>query len=98
MILTTRTTALFLLLLPAAAIAQGPATPTAPGVPASAEATEMRQKMRAACSVDVQKFCGQIERGKGMLRACLEQHQNDLSEACRAARAERAAAKAKSKG
>jgi hypothetical protein len=33
-----------------------------------------------------------------MLRACLEQHQNDLSETCRAARAERAAAKAKSKG
>jgi hypothetical protein len=58
----------------------------------------MRQKMRAACSTDVQKFCGQIERGKGMLRACLEQHQNDLSETCRAARAERAAAKAKSKG
>jgi hypothetical protein len=57
----------------------------------------MRQKMRAACSADVQKFCGQIERGKGMLRACLEQHQTDLSEGCRAARAERAAAKAKGK-
>jgi hypothetical protein len=97
MILTTRTTAL-LLLLPAAAIAQGPATPAAPGMPASAEATEIRQKMRAACSADVQKFCGRIERGKGLLRACLEQHQNDLSETCRAARAERAAAKAKSKG
>jgi hypothetical protein len=98
MTLTTRTTALLLLLLPAEAIAQGPATPAAPGTPPSAEVKEMRQKMRAACSADVQKFCGQIERGKGMLRACLEQHQNDLSETCRAARAERAAAKAKSKG
>jgi hypothetical protein len=58
----------------------------------------MREKMRTACSADVQKFCGQIERGKGMLRACLEQHANDLSEACRTARAERAAVKAKSKG
>jgi hypothetical protein len=31
MILTIRTTALCLLLLPAAAVAQGPATPAAPG-------------------------------------------------------------------
>lgn len=94
MTLTIRTTALLLLLLPAGAIAQAP---SAPGTPPSAEVKEMRQKMRAACSADVQKFCGQIERGKGMLRACLEQHQSELSEGCRAARAERAAAKAKGK-
>ena len=88
-----RSAALFaLLLLPAAAFAQAPAA--AP----SADVTEMREKMRTACSADVQKFCGQIERGKGQMRACLEEHASDLSEACRAARAERAALKTKSKG
>jgi hypothetical protein len=91
MTLKTRTTALFLLLLPAAAVAQSPANPP------SAEATGMREKMRVACSADVQKFCPQIERGKGMLRACLEEHKSDLSEACRSVRAERAAARAKGK-
>jgi cysteine rich repeat protein len=87
-----RVAALFaVLLLPAVGVAQTPAAPP------SAEATEMREKMRAACSADVQKLCGQIERGKGQMRACLEEHASDLSEACRAARAERAALKAKSK-
>lgn len=96
MTLTMRSTGLLLLLLPAAAaIAQGPATPPATGTPPSPDKAEMREKMRAACSADVQKFCAQIERAKGALRACLEQHQNDLSEACRSARAERAAAKGK---
>jgi cysteine rich repeat protein len=87
----THNLALFLLLLPAAAVAQTPAAPP------SEEVAGMREKMRTACSADVQKFCGQTERGKGMMRACLEQHASDLSETCRAARAERAAAKAKSK-
>jgi hypothetical protein len=89
----TRGTAAFLLLLvPAAAIAQTPAAPP------SAEVKEMREKMRAVCSADVQKFCAQIERGQGQMRACLQAHENELSADCRAARAERAAAKAKSKG
>jgi hypothetical protein len=87
-----RSVALLLLHLPAAAIAQDPAR--AP----SAETSELREKLRAACSADVQKLCPQIERGKGMIRACLQAHEGDLSEACRAARAERAAARAKGKG
>lgn len=88
---TANSLALLLMLLPAAAIAQS-------GAPApSPEVAEMREKMRAACSTDVQKFCDQIERGKGMMRACLEEHASDLSEACRTARAERAALKAKGK-
>jgi hypothetical protein len=53
--------------------------------------------MRAACSADVQKFCSGIERGKGLMRACLDQHQKELSAGCQAARAERAAQRAKDK-
>ena len=61
--------AVFLLsLLPAVTLAQS-AEPSAP------ERGEARQKVRAACAADVQKFCANIERAKGAMRACLEQHQ-----------------------
>ena len=53
--------------------------------------------MRAACGADVQKFCAGIERAKGAMRTCLDQHQNELSAACQTARAERAAARSKEK-
>ena len=86
---------LLLLLLPAAALAQS-ATPPAPG-PVSPEHAAAREKMRAACAADIQKFCAGIERGKGARRACLDQHQNELSPTCQAARAERAALRAKEK-
>ena len=86
---------LLLLLLPAAALAQS-ATPPAPA-PVSPERAAAREKMRTACAADIQKFCAGIERGKGAMRACLDRHQNDLSPACQAARAERAALRAKEK-
>ena len=54
--------------------------------------------MRAACAADVQKFCTNVERGKGAVRTCLDAHQTQLSDDCAAARAERAAARAKEKG
>jgi len=53
--------------------------------------------MRAACAADVQKFCANIERAKGAMRSCLEAHDAQLSDGCKAARAERAAARAKDK-
>ena len=81
--------ALALALLPATAFAQ-----TAP----SQSAPEAREKMRAACAADVQKFCANIERAKGAMRSCLEAHDKQLSDGCKAARAERAAARAKDKG
>jgi hypothetical protein len=88
-----RSAALLTILLPAAALAQS-ATPPSSADPERAAA---REKMRAACAADIQKFCPGIERGKGQMRACFEAHQKDLSPACQAARAERAALRAKEK-
>ena len=85
----TRVVTLVLLLLPAAALAQTPAAPASPQV------AEARGKIRVACAADVQKLCPGIERGKGERRTCLQAHETELSEECRAARAERAAAKSK---
>lgn len=85
--------ALLLALLPAAAFAQN-ATPPAS---TSSERAEARQKIRAACAADIQKFCAVIERAKGAMRACLEQNQASLSNECNSARAERAALRAKEK-
>jgi cysteine rich repeat protein len=82
----TTTAALFLILLPVAALAQSPSTPPSP------DRAEMREKFKAACSADIQKFCAQIERAKGAMRTCLQAHESELSAECRALRAERAAA------
>ena len=81
--------ALALALLPATAFAQSAAPQSA--------APEAREKMRAACAADVQKFCANIERAKGAMRGCFEAHETQLSDGCKAARAERAAARAKDK-
>ena len=82
-------TALFLSLLPAAALAQSAPSP---------ERAEARERVRTACAADIQRFCANIERAKGAMRSCLEQNQTDLSQECNAARAERAAVRAKEKG
>jgi hypothetical protein len=77
--------ALALAVLPLTALAQSPTS-------------EAREKMRAACAADVEKYCANIERAKGAMRTCLDAHQTQLSDGCKAARAERAAARAKEKG
>jgi hypothetical protein len=82
--------ALALAIVPLTALAQSTTAPKA--------TPEEREKMRAACAADVQKFCADVERGKGAMRTCLEAHQTQLSDSCRDARAERAAARAKDKG
>jgi hypothetical protein len=46
-------------------------------------------KGQGACSADVQKFCAETPRGKGQVRGCLESHQADLSDTCKAAMAAR---------
>jgi hypothetical protein len=84
--------AIILTLLPVAALAQEASAPQS-----SPERAEARQKVRTACAAEIQKFCANIERGKGATRACLDQHQASLSTECSAARAERAAAKADKK-
>jgi cysteine rich repeat protein len=81
--------ALALAVLPMTALAQ-----SAP--PDKATMQEARAKVRAACSADVEKFCANIERAKGAMRSCLEEHEKQLSDGCKAARAERAAARQKS--
>jgi len=94
--------ALALAVLPLAALAQS----TAPKAPAAAptatapaaDTQEARNKVRTACAADIQKFCANIERARGAMRSCLEAHEKDLTATCKAARAERAAERAKSKG
>jgi len=59
-------------------------------------AAEARAKVRSACAADAEKFCAGVERGKGGgMRACFEAHEAQLSTECKAARTERAAARAK---
>jgi Cysteine rich repeat len=53
------------------------------------EPTTGKGQLKGACSADVQKFCADTPRGKGQVRACLETHQADLSDACKAAMAAR---------
>jgi cysteine rich repeat protein len=86
MYLKTYGIALALALLPMTALAQ-----SAPSQ------TEAREKVREACATDVQKFCANIERAKGAMRSCLEAHDAQLSAGCKAARTERATARAKEK-
>jgi len=40
---------------------------------------------KAACQPDVEKFCANVPQGGGQIRDCLRQHQNELSDACKAA-------------
>ena len=87
--LRTCAIALALAVLPMTALAQSAAPDTA--------MQEARAKVRAACAGDAQKFCANVERAKGAMRACLEMHEKQLSNSCKAARLERAAARAKEK-
>jgi hypothetical protein len=38
-------------------------------------------------SADVQKFCADTPKGKGRVRACLDAHQAEVSDTCKAAMA-----------
>ena len=90
---------MFAVIASASAIAQTAPTPLPPAAatPAPAATTAIpdavRAKFRSACAADVQKFCATAPKGKGMTRACLDSHVADLSDACKTARADRAALK-----
>jgi hypothetical protein len=86
--------ALALAFVPVTAFAQS----AAPNATSQTAAPEAREKVRAACATDVQKLCANVERAKGAMRSCLEAHETQVSDGCKAARAERAAARAKEKG
>lgn len=40
-------------------------------------------KGRGPCASEVDKFCKDVERGQGRIRACLKQHEKDLSDSCK---------------
>jgi len=44
------------------------------------------QPQGGPCADDIKKFCKDVQRGGGRIVACLEQHQSELSEACKNAR------------
>ncbi len=84
--------AVFLLsLLPAVTLAQS-------AEQSAQERGEARQKVRRSMRRRHPEVLCQHRAAKGAMRACLEQHQTNLSSECNAARAERAAARAKDKG
>jgi hypothetical protein len=79
---------------PTLALAQSPSV-DAPASTATAPATGKRWQ---ACATEVQKFCASVEKGKGLIRSCLESHTSELSDGCKTSMAEHAArAKDKSK-
>lgn len=71
-----------LILAPLSALAAEDATGAAAG--------QGGAKRWAACSTEIQKFCANIEHGKGKIRSCLEGHTADLSDGCKARMAEHA--------
>ena len=85
--------ALALCVVSFAAVAQS-TTPPKPGDAPSTASSEAREKFRTACAGDIQKFCANVERAKGAMRSCLDADASQLSDTCKGARAERAAARA----
>jgi hypothetical protein len=45
---------------------------------------EIRTTGGAECKDDIAKFCASVPHAKGMLAKCLEEHRNELSDACKA--------------
>jgi len=59
--------------VPLLALAAGEPAPAGPQGPAPG---------RGACRADVQRLCGDVQPGSGGRRACLRQHQSELSQQC----------------
>ena len=82
-----------LMLAPFAALAAEDAAKTE--TPKDAAKTEAphdaaeHAKRWAACAPEVQKFCANIEQGKGKTHTCLEGHAAELSDACKTRMAEK---------
>jgi len=48
-------------------------------------AKEKRKEMKLACKADKEKYCGQVERGKGRIKTCMKQNRDLLSQQCQTA-------------
>ena len=70
-----------------------PAIALAEDAPAPAPAAGSGKHFQA-CSAEIQKFCATVEKGKGLMRKCLESHTSELSDGCKTRLAERAAERA----
>ena len=79
-----------LCLVSSAAIAETAPAPAPTAAPAAA-ADATGGKRWEACKADVQKFCANLEKGKGVIRTCLESHKTELSDACKTSMADHAA-------
>jgi len=66
-----------------AALAAGLAT--LPAFAQTSQPSTGKGALRSACSAETQKFCASTPRGKGQLRSCLQEHQAELSDGCKAA-------------
>src|SRR5580704_7591521 len=51
----------------------------------SALAQDQLAAIRAACADDAQKFCAGVQPGGGRIVACLKEHKDSLSDACKQA-------------
>jgi Cysteine rich repeat len=56
-----------------------------PALAQTTQPTTGKGALRGACSAEAQKFCANTPRGKGQLRSCLQEHQAELSDSCKAA-------------
>ena len=54
-------------------------------------ASAMAQPRTGACATDIRKHCVDIQPGEGRVSACVKEHFNDLSDACKARLARTAA-------
>jgi len=61
-------------------------------LPASAE------KGKGPCAVDAAKFCKDVKPGEGRVKACLKEHEKELSEACRDRQARSGEKRARKRG
>ena len=46
-------------------------------------ASAMAQPRTGACAADIRKHCADIQPGEGRVSACVKEHFNDLSDACK---------------
>lgn len=49
---------------------------------------EVMKGVKEACQDDVEKFCGDVKKGGGLIMRCMKKHKAELSEGCKSEMAE----------